>query len=57
MDTPSPDYAGDLDDISPDIIEDALRQLDTPILESNTIASSSTTQLPGQQQYTFGACI
>ena len=57
MDTPSPDYAGDLDDISSDIIEDALRQLDTPILESNTIASSSTTQLPGQQQYTFGACI
>ena len=57
MDMPSPDYMGDLDNISPDIIEDALRQLDMPILESNSIASSSTTQLPGQQQYIFGACI
>ena len=54
MDMPSPDYAGDLDDISREIIEDALRQLDTPILE---IASSSTTQLQGQEHYTFGACI
>ena len=50
MDMPSPDYAGDLDDISREIIEDALRQLDTPILE---IASSSTTQLQGQEHYTL----
>ena len=41
---PSLDYVGHLDNISLEIIKDALCQLNTPILESNSIALSLTTQ-------------
>lgn len=40
MDAQSPDFTGDLDDLSPDVLDAALRQYDTSS-ESEPVASSS----------------